>query len=196
MCHSKEHHNQENASAQTANNAQGHHDCASCSKRARKRRKRRKVFRFLAFAALLWGTAVVSHRYGDAIVHMVKFQKVSKEMQVTYRQKDALTSIFFDAYRGSTKERVELRKMRRNFYQLMDKQDLTKQELDAFLKKNLARIQEMVLAKTPLLMQARNVLTPEQRKILIVRIQQMHRDKRRWRRWRRWHGEARHAHAY
>lgn len=159
----------------------------SCSTRRIKRRgRRRRFFRFFGFIALLWITASVSYNHGHKIVGFVKMSKLSKEMGLTWQQKDQLQDTFFDAFQKTYAQRKEARKIKRDLYRLIDKEGLTQKELNTFISQSMKKLEKMALEHSASLLKARNVLTPYQRKVLIVRLQQMERKKNRWRSHRRY----------
>ncbi|HAA55378.1 MAG TPA: hypothetical protein DCE42_11515 [Myxococcales bacterium] len=168
----------------------GHH----CGGHKKRRCRSRKFFFFLGLIAVIWATASVTFHHGHKIVGFIKMRKLAKEMQVTPMQRDKLISIGFKAYHNNIKHRKEFKEMRREFFHLLSKEQLTQKEVDAFVTKHIAKIQKVLLSNTPLLLEARAVLTPEQRRILAFRIQQMQRHKRRWR--RHWHPHPTHAPAH
>lgn len=165
----------------------GGRDCSFFSYRRRRRRKR--FLFFIGAIALIWATAAFTYRHGHKLVHFMQFRKLVKEMQISHTQRRELASIAFSAMEKNRGQRKVFRKMRYEFFKLMGKENLTQPELDAFLKKHTTQIQQLILSNSPFLLKARAVLSPHQRRILLVRVKQMQerRQRRRWRRWRAHH---------
>lgn len=168
----------------------GHHG-GGCGSRGF-RRRRFRLFKALIVLAVLWFTATMSYRHGGKIVGFLHMARTAKEMGVTHHQRAQLKGIMWETLEKNRKYRAQMRKMRGEFVVLMDKKTLTKQELDDFIKRSVGKLQEMLLANTPNLLKARAVLTPAQRKIFLVRMQQFQRRRARWSRHRRMH----HHHAH
>lgn len=169
------------------------HTSSGCAPKQRRRRRKRKILKFFLFVGLLWATAIISHRHGGKIVNFMKLKKISKEMSLSWQQKDQLMDVFFAARQKSFAQRKELKKIKNAFYKLMDKERLTQKELNEFIKKSMATFEVMALEQSKNLLKARSVLSPYQRKLLVVRLQQM--ERKRNRRYRRWQKLRQHASA-
>ncbi len=172
----------EQAQAKEADN----NTCSNCAYRQRRRRSKRKFLKFFLFVGLLWATATISYRHGGKIVGFIKMKKISKEMSLTWQQKDRLMDTFFAVRQKAFSQRKELKRLKQGFYKLMDKENLTQKELNTFIKQSMATIEKMALEHSASLLKARSILSPYQRKLLIVRLQQMERqhNRRHWRRYR------------
>lgn len=182
MCGSKKHGNDSNAD--------------TSSYRQRRRRRGRRFFKFLALVGLLWVTASVSYNHGHKIVGYFKLKKLTREMDLTWQQQDRLMDTFFEAFQKTHAQRKEVRKIKQAFYRLMDKDGLTQKELNTFISSSMTKLQTMALAHSGSLLKARNVLTPYQRKVFLVRLQQMDQKRNRWnRRYRRYRRHYRHSEA-
>lgn len=183
MCGSKQQSN--NPSADSSNN-----------NRNRRRRRGRRFFKFLGLIGLLWITASVSYNHGHKVVGYFKLKKLSREMDLSWQQRDRLMDTFFDAFQKTHAQRKEVRKIKQAFYKLIDKDGLTQKELNTFIKSSMKKLETMALAHTGSLLKARNVLSPYQRKVLLVRLQQMdNKRNRRSRRYRRYYRSYRHSEA-
>lgn len=147
-----------------------------------RRRRGRRLFKFLAFLGILWVTATLSYRHGHKVVGFFQMKKLAREMDLTWYQKERLMDVFFDAQQKSFAQRAELHQIKREMYNLLDKENLTQQELNSFIHVSLGKVEKMLQAHTANLLKARNTLSPYQRKVLVVRLQQMEKKRNRWRR--------------
>lgn len=156
----------------------GYDSRGRCGGHGYPRRKKRRFFKFLLLLLLLWGTASLSFHYGGAIVRIAQLNSVVQEMQLSPVQEQRLKGVMWKAWEKNQTFRGSFQKMHTELFELMDKKKLTQQELDDFIKRSVGTFQSVLLSNSKYLLQARSVLTPQQRKILLVRLHQLKQKRR------------------